>query len=80
MARAHRIHEGRRELRRRAAAGVVHEVKEECRRGEAGSGHHATGSSLHGPRRGIRLVGGRRGTAMVREGERRLAWEEKERE
>jgi hypothetical protein len=50
MARAHQIHEGRRELRRRATASVVHEEEEERRRGEAGSSHHTTGSGLHGPR------------------------------
>jgi hypothetical protein len=50
MAHAHWIHKGRRDLRRRAAVGVVHEVEEERRREEVGSGHHATRSSLHSPR------------------------------
>jgi hypothetical protein len=58
IARARRIREGRRQLRGRGAAGVVHDLEvEERRHGEAGSGHHATGSGhhatgsgLHGPR------------------------------
>jgi hypothetical protein len=75
------MHDGRRELRRRAATGVVHEVEEERCCEEARSGHHATGSTLHGPRPSD-LHGGREEgrAAMVREGEGRLAWEEKERE
>jgi hypothetical protein len=57
IAYTRRITEGRRELRGRASAGVVHDVEvEERRRREARSGHHATGSGhptrsdLHGLR------------------------------